>query len=253
MFTAELYKEFDKYKEDMSEIEDNYVEHKKRQLRSLTRPTEPDQLIIHNGVYYLQLLLCRSINLIEGVFLAVNVKNPLIAILATRAHFETTGALALFADKVTRFHKGTMDIRSIEKILQKLVLGTRFCELHDRFNAPKSENVMNYIDAIDKMLCGLGVENKEANFRKNYEFLSEFCHPNTYGVALTHQLVAGSAIFNTSPTLSEKEIALVKHICYSASLFILLYDDVLEKLLFKDGREILSLGEIAKFNEENLL
>jgi len=230
MFASELYEEFLEYREPMLEIESFYTQLKERKIEALPKAIDEKQVINRNGLYYIQGLLCRTICLIEGVFLAANHYNPLVGILTVRAQFETTGALALLLDKLIKFHEGNLDARAMGTILEKMILGTRLCELIEDHEAPKSDSIMNYIDSVDIMLCGLGIDTEEYDFRKMYEFLSEFCHPNPYGLALTHRFDRGSACFSSVPSMSKREFGVITHLSFSLPLFMNFYDDALGKL-----------------------
>lgn len=78
----------------LAEYKERFVE------RMIPVPNSTKELLGQNSIYYIQLALCRSKLLVDGVITAINDKNSLLAMLAARAHFEVTGALAYLLKKL---------------------------------------------------------------------------------------------------------------------------------------------------------
>ena len=92
------------------------------------------------------------------------------AILLARASMETSAALWYFREILER----STEVQAISETDQRLVqllMGSKI----DSDILPKAENVLNFVDRVDKKIPG---------FRHQYERLSEFAHPNWSGTAL---------------------------------------------------------------------
>lgn len=85
------------------------------------------------------------------------------AMLLARASMETCAALWYLSEILER-EVGTQAIGETDQYFMKLLMGTKI----DADVLPKAENVMNFVDHVDKKIAG---------FRKQYERLSEFAHP----------------------------------------------------------------------------
>ncbi|MBT2682783.1 hypothetical protein [Bacillus sp. ISL-37] len=153
--------------------------HHNSYIKQLTPvPPRPNSFLGQNSLVFLQANLYRSHTLVSGFFDGLNKSNPLTTTLMIRAFFETTGALAYFLKKYNQLKSGMISEEQVESELRRLYLGIR--DKGELTDAPDSIGVMTLIDAVDHYLKnrhGVGGE----KFRKNYEELSEICHPNSFG------------------------------------------------------------------------
>ncbi len=145
-------------------------------------PKRPQLLLGQNGFHFLQTSLFRSRKLMEGFVLSLNMNNPLVAVLTTRAHFEVTGAVAYFYKKLDSFYKGNIEYERVNEVLQKLTLGVK--SKGNLMHAPDPVNVMSLIDAADELFQKMSKSNEKI-FRAAYDDLSEICHPNSFGSILS--------------------------------------------------------------------
>jgi len=238
----QIFREFgeeDKYKE----IRDILLEHKKRFITEL-RPTieRPKRLIGQNALNYIQMALIRSNSLIEGSLEGLKSKNILISMLCTRAHYEGTGGVAYLLKKLENFYEGQTDEGEIEHLLFRLVMGTKDSivkkkykeKYREKYNTPETIdpiNVLNMIDAADTYANKMNVE-KIKMYRKSYEFLSEFCHPNDFAFQLTKKIKKkGIVRYYTEPILLKQNfLTFCNYLLISAPSFIYFYDKVYELL-----------------------
>lgn len=227
MFNKRVVKAFKKFnKEDILLKIENYLdEHKKRFISELKPfPIKPKRLIGQNGLFFLQNILFRSKALINGWVNLIDSQNVLCVALITRAHYETTGLLALYLKKLKSLYNGNISINDFEESYLKLSLGIKMETSLD--NPPEPYSVMKLIDAVDEIL-------KNKNFRESYDFLSEFCHPNHHGIMMGSNILSGPLVkFTDKYEISQKDFCILGYLYLSVILFITLYDeakDLLEK------------------------
>ncbi len=98
-------------------------------------------------------------------------KNRVIsAFLITRAVHETTALLYWLYLRMNRVVDEKL-IGDFDEFIMKLLFGWK---KEEDDNLPVAFNILTAIEKLDKLLDG--------KFRRNYDFLSEFCHPNYSGV-----------------------------------------------------------------------
>ncbi len=94
--------------------------------------------------------------------------NKLVpAFIITRAVVETVAMTYLFSQKNSEF-LGSKDVKKLDEFLMKAMFGSR-----DSSTPLDSYNVLTAVDKMDKEYNG---------FRKMYDWLCEFTHPNWSGV-----------------------------------------------------------------------
>lgn len=100
-----------------------------------------------------------------------NFGNVLCSVLAARALLETI-ALALDFEKNLQNHVSTKDFEKIDELITLHTFSTRSGNMLAEKPELKAENVLNHIDRLEKTMPGI---------RGHYDFLSEWCHPNSAG------------------------------------------------------------------------
>lgn len=192
-------------------------------------PENTKNMLGRNSMHYIQMALCRSKLLTDGVITALNAKNGLLAMLAARAHLEVTGALAFFLKKLNNYYRNAISYQILNEALQRLILGTKSLELSE--NAPAPVNVMALIDAADEYLSKTrNEETKE--FRENYNYLSEYCHPDFFGITMQSRINnAGITTYSLFYNLNEQDLTFLSSLMSSVSTFFLLFDSILELLM----------------------
>ena len=111
-------------------------------------------------------LIWRQEELSRGALEAIERNDGVTGALITRAAMETTAALIYLHGLVKGAIEGGMSDDLAEKLAGFLV-GSKIWEEN-----PGPVHVLKMIDAVDKLIPG---------YRKNYEFLCEFAHPNWFG------------------------------------------------------------------------
>jgi hypothetical protein len=231
LFTQEIKEILSGYglEEELQQFE-NYLEgYKSRFIENMYPSSENNKNMLgQNSVHYVQLALCRSKSLLNGTATAINAKNGLLAMLAARAHLEVTGALAYFFKKLKNYYLNVISYKTLNEALQRLILGTKTEELSE--NAPVPVNVMTLIDAADDYISEVKKDNTRI-FRDNYDYLSEYCHPDFFGITMQSSINKEGVIhYSFDMELKEKDLSFLNHILDSISLFLLLFDSIIEIL-----------------------
>ncbi|ACL74898.1 hypothetical protein [Ruminiclostridium cellulolyticum] len=215
---------------EMQQLEDCCSDYLIRFIHKMyPMPENTKNMLGRNSMHYIQMALCRSKLLTDGVITALNAKNGLLAMLAARAHLEVTGALAFFLKKLNNYYRNAISYQILNEALQRLILGTKSLELSE--NAPAPVNVMTLIDAADEYLSKTrNEETKE--FRENYNYLSEYCHPDFFGITMQSRINnAGITTYSLFYNLNEQDLTFLSSLMSSVSTFFLLFDSILELLM----------------------
>ena len=203
-------------------------EHSHRMLRTMKLKKAPThELIGQNIILYIQLLLRRSFILLRGCVESIENDNALSAMLNIRAHYEVTGAIGYLASYIEKYYSKSINDDEIIKILSRLNLGRKMEDLKEPF---ESVNVLSMIDKADRLFMKKSGEEKNI-LRDSYEWLSEFCHPNSYGLI-------GEGNFEKDGILEfevpkKKILNIFSNIIYidiSMPIFFLFFDYIIEML-----------------------
>ena len=158
---------------------DEFLEEIRRSLAVLEAnlPKEVDGFALSSttklpfkALWFRDSLCWRMAQLSRSALNSFENKKLASAILLTRASMETCAALWYLSEILER----AVDAQAVgetDQHLMKLLMGTKI----DTDVLPKAENVLNFVDRVDKKIAG---------FRKQYERLSEFAHPNWSGTVL---------------------------------------------------------------------
>ena len=212
---------FDELENYMLAYEDRYYS------RVIPKERERNELIGHKGVIFLLQSLQRSRCLFNGLIDCVNQTHVVLAYLATRAHFETTGSVAYLLWNLRRFYKSEISYREIEDVLAKLALGIK--TFPDKEIPPvriEPINVLTQIDVADKLFKDSEGMNLRI-FRQCYDFLSEFCHPNMLGLMVGSDVTKDrSLVLYEKPGFREEDFGtLIYHMLISCHSFFYAYDE----------------------------
>lgn len=101
-------------------------------------------------------------------------KKVISAFIITRSLIETVAILYFIYDKIKKVNNNK-DIDNVDHFFMRLLHGCR-----DIQELPDSYNILTAIDKIDKIFEG---------FRKMYDDLSEFAHPNSSGLTFAYSEV----------------------------------------------------------------
>lgn len=149
--------------------------------RNLQRTDYPSHLAFDAAVC-LNMSLVRAAYLINGFVQAVNDRNAPLAILTSRAHRETTGTVATGVIQLLRLREKAQNVGDTVTAFRRLTHGSK---LKYDDGAPEWQpfNVLTLIDNVEKLAARLGLANA-AGFREQYDLQSEYCHPNSPGLAV---------------------------------------------------------------------
>lgn len=211
----------------INELNQYLHEYDKRCINIIeSQKVQPKRLLGQNGLHYLQLALHRSRALMNGSIDSILISNPLVGFLSTRAHFEVTGGIAYFYKKLNTLYKGIITYDQINDLLHTLIMGARIDELVNA-NAPAPINVMCFIDAADEYYKDKGIvnNNKISMFKEFYGFLSEYCHPNYYGLGMGCNINnVGTVKYNDLSTLNKDNLVFLNDLLLSCEALFNFYD-----------------------------
>ena len=226
-------------KDSFLELNDLYERHDKRHVtktslsEQLSISRDPRELFGYNVAKTCLSLLCRSKALIESS--AVCLENGLLlgSLIIIRSHYETTGNIAFLHNRLLSFYNNTIPFETLNNDLQALALGHSDCELTTQIGC---KNVMGQIDAVDcflKKLYKTAVLDGRWNsdFRLEYDYLSNFTHPNFHGHSFLFMKIDNSEeSINYLPTnvIRDKDFPLYCHILNSVVLFLHIFDETME-------------------------
>lgn len=135
---------------------------------------------------YREAALYRFIELVESSFLLYRENFLVGAVVSARAAQETLAVIWFVNSKLEHLAK-TKDIVHFSETMKRLVLGWS-----NDIEFPEKINVFKCIDSVDKSMKG--------SFRRHYEMLCEYAHPNFSG---TFGAYAGVNNENLEVTLGE--------------------------------------------------
>ncbi len=220
------------YKYGIYKTYSNCLEYKREHLLRMLKIMNLDnlsnnELIGQNVIIYIQLTLRRSLILLTGCIESVRSNNPLSAVLNVRAHYEVTGAIGYLSSKLKKYYAKEVGDEEIIEILSRLNLGRKKEELKKPF---ESINVLSMIDEADKIFMKKSGE-KTKILRDSYEWLSEFCHPNAYGLLCEANFKKDKIIeFKASKEKIIRQYKNLEYLEISMPIFFLFYNYVIELL-----------------------
>jgi hypothetical protein len=122
-----------------------------------------------------QALLYRATTLAEGCAASWRDRYLLSSTLAARALIETVTLANHVGDELQKFTE-LSDLDSTEHLLNSQLFSTKNKALVDDGFAYMAPSIMKFIDKFEKKL---------PTMREHYEFMSEWCHPNSSGAFFT--------------------------------------------------------------------
>lgn len=160
--------------DSISEI-DEHLKKWKSIRRSVIKPLEKHIAYrpLFNVDFFREALLYRYIELAESAILLYRADSLIGAIISVRSVQETT-ALMWYLNEKLRIFSETKDLQFFLEKMNRLSFGW---SKDDEF--PEKINILTCIDSVDKMY--------EGKFRKIYDVMSEYAHPNYSGVLGTYK------------------------------------------------------------------
>jgi len=211
---------FDELEKFMSSYEHRYY------AGEIPKTKKPSELLGHKGVFLLLHILQRSRAIFTGFEDCVNLTHVVLAYLAARAHFETTGSIAYLLWNLRQFYMGEINQTEIEDIFLRLMLGSRTSDVKDSIpERTEAINVLTQIKTADELFKEMGGK-EEGIFRNCYDFLSEYCHPNMLGLTVGSEVAEEyHTVFYEKPKFKDEHFGiLINYMLISCRFFFLLYD-----------------------------
>lgn len=186
-----------------------------------------------NGLVFRQVLLHRSILLFEGSVKAAVDENAYSMILSIRGHFETTGSLGYFHQRLSSLRKGNISTETLDRDLTVQLLGVGQNIIPQ---APDPKNVLSMLEYADKSVgtAVMGGSVSQYNILKgSYEFLCEFAHPNFHSNSVAIDLDKSIPEFRLrhGQPMRDREFDLIRYLLLSAPIFVDLFDQIPDLLL----------------------
>jgi hypothetical protein len=220
----------------LRDLSENYEELLKRKIERIDYPdnakTFTKKRVESNCKTIQQVLLHRAIHLFRGSFEALSQRNVYSMALCIRGHFEGTAAMGYLHSRIMSFIGGTIGLNDFDQSVYSQMLGCRHKSLSKALD-PK--NIMTQLEYADKVVdkhffkrptesCGI--------LRDDYEYLSEFAHPNFHSnsAAFSVDKVAKSFVFRYDGQLRKEEFSLIGYLSISNPIFIWLFDNFGESL-----------------------
>jgi hypothetical protein len=192
-----------------------------------------------NADVYRESVLYRFIELTESAYMLYRSNLLVGAVVSARAAQETL-AVAWFVNTKLEHLAKTKDLSHFSETMNRLIVGWSNDE-----ELPEKINVFTCIDSVDKTMKG--------KFRKHYEMLSEYAHPNyngTFGAYGDPNHETNEVTLGNYPRSSG---ALKSHIESTLVLCISLLDSIQEKyeVVINSALDVcLDLHEQGKLKEQ---
>lgn len=196
---------------------------------------QPSRLIGGSAIYLLQLLLRRSYALDHAARSAIATKNLNALALMIRALIETVASVGALEWKLEQLYAEKCTYDQAFGFLKQLTVGSLHLKPEDvgGIEVPPPLKVMTAIKKADLQLHARGIE--EGPLRRIYNLLSEYAHPNFYGVEM-YGAVSGNRTTFKQHEESFDELSPPVSSALPVALLALfrLYDDTLKLLKTKE-------------------
>ncbi|GIO33675.1 hypothetical protein J2TS6_48160 [Paenibacillus albilobatus] len=201
------------------------------------QPEKPESLLGQNGLHFIQMCLYRSYLLFDGYIDSINNNNELSGAVCIRAHFETTAATAYFSKKLRSYYDGKIDFEELDAFLERLLLGIKTKGELER--APDPVNVLTMIKSVDDQINEIN-NTGISGFMNTYDLLSEFCHPNSFGLQIAGDInKVGVVRYKPFEKPFNINLYFTKNFLMSSSAFMLFYLRVRNLLEAKEDLPII--------------
>jgi hypothetical protein len=211
LLSAEVHSRFLNLASDLAEFDEFCRQHERRFVFEFVPAVDGDvALSLEEKVTtLLYSALARARMLAWTIAQCINSDLAVGAFLATRAHYEMAGLLAYALREIRAWRSGEASRGACEDKIVQLILGRRVV-LGDDDSVPPTVyavNALTMLTAVDSVLENKGLKGE---FKASYEWLSEFCHPNSFAHMITGRQREGRRlVFERQPTFSHIELSTV--------------------------------------------
>jgi len=168
-------------------------------LNKLRRRNEAE-IVISNAKTIEQSVTHRCIYLIDAAITQIEDQNSYALALILRGHMESVALMGYFCHQLNALINGSVSMSSVREKLFSAMMGSSHGDIP---NAPCPINVLKCIDRSDLVLARLAKKKGSAILRDEYEWISNFCHPNF----LSFQIMIPEAIHGNYASAKEKTLA----------------------------------------------
>jgi hypothetical protein len=180
----------------------------------------PTAKLPFKALIYREALIWRMAELSQSALDSFDRNMLSSAILLARAAVETSAALWYLSAKLDAALQATA-VGDIDSYLMRLAMGSKI----NRDIMPEAINVLTFVDCMDKDIEG---------FRHQYDFLSEYAHPNWAGTALLYSKDDPKNLwtdFGQNPRESNgTKHAGIINLCVALEMFERSYNRITERL-----------------------
>jgi hypothetical protein len=199
----------------------------------IAQQSEPKKHTASNCFVLQQALLHRAERLQAGAGTMLLENNIYGLALVVRGHYEATAVLGYFCNRLESLKAGNITFDDFAWNVAYEVLGAK----HPQFaKAPNPPNILTCIEKADKYLDTHCFKKKTGMLLDNYDWLSDFAHPNFLSNASSFTLDTPNRrfVFRHEGDIQESDFQLITYLEMSAMLFVQLFDDYL-RLLAENG------------------
>ncbi len=231
-FYENMQKEFEERGESelFDDLQHTYRDLTERKLLRIDYPiesrTNPPMRLKVNCYVTRQVLLHRATYLFDATFAALRNKNAYALALCIQGHYESTATIGYLYKRITSYQHKDISLDDFEDDVFKQIAASKY---KSKTDIPDTKNIMTQLDfadkVVDRKLFKLKTGRK-AILRDNYEFLSEFAHPNFHSnsIALDVKKGSDSVVFRYDFPLRDIEFSMIGYLSISNEIFVWLFD-----------------------------
>ena len=229
-FETKEYKDFCTFKEI----------HESRYIYGFDSSKLPfENLIEQNTMLFIQLLLRRSYCTYQAIDNAIACKNFIQLVLSVRSHFELTGSIGYLSNNLKNYFNGKTSIEKMDNLLGSLNLGFKPKTVEHPY---ESINVITMIDTADRIL-NEQIGSVKNILRDSYNWLSEFCHPNSLGLIFLVDKCNDRQVIFKDNVFGEKEFKILGYALISFIWFFSFYDEIYD--LIRNKKNMPNIIEVS--------
>lgn len=175
-----------------------------------------------------QVLLHRALRLFDGALSAFADTNVYALALCVRAHFETVATLGYLHKRLMSCVQGTIPVSAFDEDIFTQMVGCRHKSLAKTPNPKSIMKQLDYADeVVDRDLLAKHGASPRGILRDDYEFLSEFCHPNFHSNTLAFEVdnKKHRFVFRYDTEFRRAECYLVGYLDISNPVFVWFFDE----------------------------
>jgi hypothetical protein len=227
LLSDQVHSRFAELASDLTEFDESVRGHERRFLPAVEPADDGDPALSleEKSAVLLYSVLARARLLSWTIAHCINGNLSVGGYLGTRAHFEMTAITAYALRQVKGWRSGAISPEVCDARIVQLTLGRRV-PFSDESTVPSSVSAINVLTMLDAVDDIYGAGDLGRRFKKSYEWLSEFCHPNAFAHAVIGRCREGRRMrFEAQPEFIEMDLSnLVGHANLTFNLFLDTWD-----------------------------